>query len=120
MRYLRLLAGLTSFISKRWRSHFWARGPAGILAFSCMPVSSLVPFSGRAVQSLGLCSLTRSIVQQDGQGDRAVAHHNDGGDRYGEGANQSVIAPAIEPQRLEPAAGPMPQVQAQEELGNDV
>src|SRR3954447_20339993 len=107
MRYLRLLAGLTSFISKRWRSHFSARGPAGILAFSCMPVSSLVPSRGRVVPSSGLCSLTRLEAQQDGQRDRAVAHHDDGGDRHREGANQSVVAPAIEPQRLEPAAGPM-------------
>ena len=31
-RYLRLLAGLTSFISNLWRSHFAATGPEGMLA----------------------------------------------------------------------------------------
>ena len=34
--YLRLLAGLTSFISKRCLSHFFSMGPEGMLAFSSM------------------------------------------------------------------------------------
>src|SRR5690349_19698103 len=29
--YFRLLAGFTSFISNRWRSHFCSIGPAGVL-----------------------------------------------------------------------------------------
>ena len=35
--YFRLLAGLTSFISKRWLSHFCWIGPSGILASSSTP-----------------------------------------------------------------------------------
>ena len=40
--YFRLLAGLTSFISNLWRSHFSAIGPAGTLRVELHAPASLV------------------------------------------------------------------------------
>src|SRR5574338_1526148 len=61
--YLRLLAGLTSFISKRCLSHFFSRGPEGALASSFTAWVLL-----RSPDDPG----------QDGQGERNVAEHHDG------------------------------------------
>src|SRR5512144_3194168 len=45
--YLRLLAGLTSFISKRCRSHFFSMGPEGMFARSSMVPPALPDHAGQ-------------------------------------------------------------------------
>src|ERR671920_1920363 len=44
--YLRRFAGLTSFDSKRWRSHFSASGPPGVLESSVITLSSQIDPDG--------------------------------------------------------------------------
>src|SRR5215212_7693459 len=52
--YFRLLAGFTSFMSKRARSHFSSMGPAGILAFSSIASPS------------GACGIRRRVGRNGG------------------------------------------------------
>src|SRR5512136_1860645 len=82
---LRLLAGLTSFISNRCRSHFWASGPPGILASSFMSVQRLL-----------------SETKQNGHGNGAIAHENRQVGAGGKTVDQAAPGLAAPAQRLEP------------------
>src|ERR1700674_778337 len=100
--YLRLLAGFTSFISKRCLSHFPWTGPSGMLERS-----SIGP-------SLGEQS------REDGRGEREVSdrHHRGKGNRYAEA--QAVVAGMVQAERLQHAPGAVVEVQPEREHGDDV
>ena len=58
--YLRLLAGFTSFMSKRCLSHFFSIGPVGILARSSMLAFSDY-FTRPAITAIGMEMLPTAI-----------------------------------------------------------
>src|SRR5687768_18168462 len=100
--YLRRFAGLTSFDSKRWRSHLSARGPLGLLASRIIVPGVLVPASW----------FRRSLreVHPDGNDREAAADEDGQGQRQ---PRQSPrVARMVGAKRLERARDPMPQVQS--------
>src|SRR5687767_8452715 len=100
--YFRLLAGFTSFISKRCRVHFWAIGPSGILA----------------------SSFTRSPLgdeagEDEHRGDHEAREDGERGPER-EGSPHRVVARVVESHRLGGAPQPVVQVQAERRLGDQI
>src|SRR5262249_11743895 len=119
MRYLRLLAGLTSFMSKRRLSHFSARGPGGTLESRIMRRASYRATGGILILRAAGTS-HRPPSHQEGEWNGAVAHSDQDGHGRADAVNEAHPAAVVEAQRLQPAAGPVPEVQAQEDLRDDV
>src|SRR5215510_10144529 len=80
--YLRLLAGFTSFISKRCFSHFCSSGPDGT-------------FERRSIGDSRLLD----HAEQDGEREGDVAHHHDGGDHRGQPVGDLLVARVAQAER---------------------
>src|SRR5262245_40097455 len=103
MSNLRLFAGLISFRSNLCLSHFWARGPAGILALSVILLQRLL-----------------SEPQQNCDGNGGITEKNQtchDGSSFVE--HRSIVA-VLPPDRLEHAGEPVTQVQAKQTHAQEV
>src|SRR5713101_3437822 len=130
--YLRRLAGLTSFISKRCWSHRSAMGPAGTRPSGPGPSAStqragaLVrrgpPERSGAMVMLILVSWSYSV---NGSGQHAERYrheaqdHHDGDDGGGP-PDEQIPPPVVDPEGLKDAPGPVVDVQTQRDHGCDI
>src|SRR5262245_59678461 len=103
--YLRLLAGLTSFMSKRCFVHWPATGPDGILASRFM----VSPNGGVAGEA-----------EQHGQGHGDVAGRDDDGERETNLLDRRGDTRAVPAERLERTGDAVAQVQPEDHLGDDI
>ena len=99
--YLRLLAGLTSFISNLWRSHFAAIGPVGIFASS---VIVLRPRPAKYAQ-------TAMTMKPPAMSDR---------EEFPGGQHARRPSRVVEAERLERARDAMPEMRADDDHAEDV
>src|SRR5512144_1816606 len=94
--YLRLLDGLTSFISKRCRSHFFSMGPDGMLARSSIRPPGLL-----------------DAPEKHGERERDVAGDDQDREDPGAGVSDAHVARMRDSERLAHAPHPVPQVQTE-------
>src|SRR5262245_37639014 len=102
MVYFRRFAGLTSFDSKRWRSHFSASGPPGILA------------------SRGMVVRAGSMRQVDPDRNEPEPATNDDRQHDPDRRQAPCIERMVRSDRLEPTRNAVPEMQAHDHRADHV
>src|SRR6185503_13142752 len=123
----RLLAGLTSFISKRCLSHFWVSGPEGMWASSFMSAPEQnTQFQVGASRAMTVCCLglhpsaSFQETEQHREGDGYVTEEDQPGRNASEAINHRAANFVLQPHGLEGRADAMTEVQTKQAHGENV